>query len=87
MSEPAAAAAPPFTGEMAIMGREGDTKVMWDRAKSVEVDVAKATFEKLRKDNYSAYLVNDKGDQKGPPVTAFDPAAERYIFVPPMQAG
>lgn len=77
----------PFTGEMAIMGREGDTKIMWDKTKPVEVDVARSNFEKLRKEGYSAYAVSDKGDKKGETVREFDPNAERYVFVPPMQAG
>jgi len=80
-------AAAPYTGEMAIMGREGDTKVMWDKTKPVEVDVARSTFDKLKKDGYSAYAVSDKGDKKGEAVRDFDPHAERLIFVPPMQAG
>lgn len=77
----------PFTGEMAIMGREGDTKVLWDKTKPIEVEVAKITFDKLIKDGYSAYAVSDTGDKKGSPVREFDSNAERLIFIPPMQAG
>jgi hypothetical protein len=77
---------PSFTGEMAVMGKEGDTKIMWDKAKPTEVDVARMSFDKFIKDGYSAYSVNDKGDKKDQ-VRAFDPESERYIFVPPMQAG
>ena len=78
----------PFTGEMAIMGREGDTKVMWDKTKPIEVEVAKMTFDKLIKDGYTAYTVsNDDPHKKGSPIREFDSNTERLIFVPPMVAG
>jgi len=80
-------AAPPYTGEMAIMGREGDTKIIWSKTTPVEVDVAKMAFDKLKKDGYSAYSVSDNGDKKGDPVKDFDPNMERLVMVPPMQAG
>lgn len=78
---------PSHTGEMAVMGREGDTKMMWDKSRPVEVEVAKAGFDKLIKDGYSAYAVSDDGSKKGTPIKEFDPSAERLIMVPPMQAG
>lgn len=74
-------------GEMAVMGKEGDTKIIWDKSKKVEVDNAKASFDRLIKEGYSAFLVaGDKGE-KDRQIKEFDPNAERLIFVPPFQAG
>lgn len=78
---------PSYTGEMAIMGKEGDTKIMWDKSKRVEVDNAKATFERLVKEGYSVFRVAGKEGDKGEQIREFDPDAERLIFVPPLQAG
>lgn len=74
-------------GEMAIMGREGDTKIMWDKSKKTEVDIARATFEKFRKDGYLAFSVTGKDGAKGEQITAFSADEERIIFVPPMVGG
>lgn len=77
----------PKTGEMAIMGKEGDTKHIWDKTKPVEVEAAKQLFDTFIKKGYTAYSVaGEKGD-KDKQVREFDPNAERYIFVPPVQAG
>jgi hypothetical protein len=77
----------PKLGEMAIMGKEGDTKIIWDKSKRVEVDNARANFDRLIKEGYTAFSVaGDKGD-KDKQIRTFDPDAERLIFVPPVQAG
>lgn len=79
--------AKPKLGEMAVMGKEGDTKIIWDKSKKVEVDNAKASFDRLIKEGYSAYSVSGEKGDKDKQVREFDPNAERYIFVPPVQAG
>jgi hypothetical protein len=77
----------PKFGEMAIMGKEGDTKIIWDKSKKVEVDNARANFDRLIKEGYTAFSVaGDKGE-KDKQVREFNPDAERLIFVPPVQAG
>lgn len=74
-------------GAMAVMGKEGDTKYIWDKNNAAEVDVARTTFNGFVKDKkYLAFKVNDKGD-KGEQVREFDPNHERYIFAPPMVGG
>ncbi len=74
-------------GEFAVMGVEGDTKIMWDKSKPAEVKNAEESFKRLRKDGYLAYkVVGDKGD-KGEMLTEFDPNAERIVFSPPMAGG
>lgn len=74
------------THEMAIMGEDGDTKIVWDQDKQDEVDEAKGTFTRLKKKGYIAYSVNRKGD-KGELLESFDPSAERIILAPAMQGG
>lgn len=73
-------------GELATMGRTGDTKLIWDPSKKDEVDAAKRMFDDLRKKSYLAFLVAKKGD-KGEQIREFDPKAERIILAPPMAGG
>ena len=73
--------------EMAVMGREGDTKTMWDPNNADEVDIARRTFEDFRKKGYAAfYAKGEKGD-KAEQMHDFDPKAARIIFVPAMRGG
>ena len=72
---------------MAVMGKEGDTKYIWDRTKPDEVEVARTTFNTFVKTKkYLAFKVNEKGD-KSEQVREFSADEERYIFVPPMVGG
>lgn len=78
---------PPGMGAMAVMGREGDTKHIWDKNKPAEVEAARALFNTLVKDKkYLAFKVVGDGS-KGEQVKEFDANEERFIFVPPMQGG
>jgi hypothetical protein len=73
-------------GELSVMGRQGDTKVIWDANNSDEVENARRTFDDLRKKGFLAFKV--KGDAgKGEQITAFDASAERLILAPPMRGG
>ncbi len=75
-------------GAMAVMGREGDTKYIWDKNNPAEVEVARTTFYSFVKDKkYLAFKVNAAGNKDGEQVRDFDPAHERYIFCPPMVGG
>ena len=73
-------------GEMAILDRTGDTKIIWDSANEDEVEEAKRTFKNLKDKGYAAYSVNKKGD-KGEVIKKFDADAERIIMAPPMVGG
>jgi hypothetical protein len=71
----------------AVMGREGDTKYMWDKNNAAEVEVARSTFNTFVKDKkYLAFKVVGDGT-KGEQVRDFDPNHERYIFAPAMVGG
>jgi hypothetical protein len=69
-----------------ILDATGDTKIIWDAGMPAEVDNARATFEKLRRNGYVAYSVA-KGGEKGEVLRSFDPAAERIILAPQTVGG
>lgn len=73
-------------GQMAIMDRTGDTKLVWDQADDVSMQIAKASFDAAKKKGYLAYSVNKKGD-KGTQVKEFDPSAESLILAPALVGG
>lgn len=74
-------------GELAVMDRTGDTKVVWDPDNEVEVANAKRTFDDLRKKGFLAYTVNERDASKGTHITEFDPEAGKIILSPPIIGG
>lgn len=75
-----------MVGELAILDRTGDTKLIWNSDKPAEVDNARRTFDDLKKKGYLAYSVNREGD-KGEVLKKFDPHAERIIMSAPVVGG
>lgn len=73
--------------ELRIMGRPGDTKVIWDKANADEVKTAKRAFDELVKKRFLAFSVKGKNGDKDQRIYEFDPDAEKVILVPPMQGG
>lgn len=69
-----------------VMDRTGDMKVIWSADNPDEVDVAKATFDKMRKKGHLAYTVKNNGE-KGEVITEFDKTAERIIMSPQLVGG
>lgn len=75
-------------GEMAVMDRSGDLKVIWDKNNPDEVEAARKQFEELTsKKRFLAYRVEGKKGEKGEVIRTFDPDAERIILAPPMVGG
>lgn len=74
------------THVMRVIDPSGDTKIMWDSAREAEVDVARNTFNNLRRKHYTAYSVKKNGEP-GRVITEFDPDAEKIIMSPPMAGG
>jgi hypothetical protein len=75
-------------GVLKVMGRSGDSKVIWDHRNKAETDAARAQFDTLTRSGFKAYSVRDDGTgKKGEPLKAFDPKAEAVILVPPMAGG
>lgn len=79
----------PFDGKhwMAIMDETGDTKIMWSRDNQDEVDVARRTFNDMKKKGYTAFRVTGKDGVAGEQMRDFDPEAERIIFTKPQAGG
>ena len=75
-----------MNGEMSILGREGDTKLIWSSDNADEVEHARKTFEELTKKGFSAFNVKKLGGQ-GERITKFDPEAEKMILVPQFRGG
>ena len=66
--------------------KAGDLKVIWDRTKRDEVDVAREQFDSLLKKGYVAYSVDKKG-AKGKKITEFDKDLEMLILAPGLVGG
>lgn len=76
-----------ITGVAAEMDEKGDTKIKWDKNNPAEVEFARASFDRLvGEKRFLAFSVGRTGS-KGDRIRTFDPAAERILFVPPMQGG
>jgi len=69
-----------------IMDHTGDTKRIWDPTKPVEVEDARASFDRLKKEGYVAFRVDERGEA-GEIMREFDPQAGRVIMRPPMAGG
>ena len=74
------------TGEMAVMGRDGDSKHFWNKDAPIEVKIAKKVFKQYEKKGYRAFSMTEKGDQ-GELMNEFDPEAGCILFMPPMAGG
>jgi len=73
-------------GTLAKLGKEGDTKLIWDPENEDEVSAARNLFDDLKGKGYFAYSVKD-GGEKNEVVDSFDPSIERIIMALPMQGG
>lgn len=74
------------TGEIAIMGSNGDSKHYWNKNNDLETKVAGKVFKKFSKNGYRAFRMTEKGD-KGEIMDEFDASAECILFVPQMMGG
>ena len=80
---------------MAIMGRHGDTKVLWDVADTTAegraaVQEAKRIFTDHRSRGYLAYRVDNRdggGKIGGERITSFDAEATDLLLIPPVVGG
>ena len=72
--------------EMIVLDLTGDTKIIWNPDNPVEVDNAKKTFKRLKKQGYIAYEVRRTGG-KGEVVQEFDQQASKLIMAPQMVGG
>ena len=73
-------------GELSIIDNTGDTKVLWDKNNSDEVEAAEEQFDTLIDKGFMAYAVKKDGD-KGKKITSFKSSAGKIIMVPPIVGG
>jgi len=73
-------------GVIVILDSTGDTKHIWDRNNTVEVEEARSLFDRMKAKGMQAWSVTRKGD-KDQRITEFDPQAEKIIFAPALQGG
>lgn len=74
-------------GELSIMGRPGDTRIMWNPRDRDEVENARRAWDDLvRNKRFLGFRVKRDGE-KGEQVREFDPEASKLIIVPPMAGG
>lgn len=78
---------PQHLSAVGVLGKDGDTKVIWDKNKPAEVEAAREMFDSLRKKNYLAFRVTDEKGTQGEQIREFDPKVERMVMTPQMQAG
>jgi len=72
---------------MAEMGSAGDTKIMWSKDNTDEIEAARKQFNELKAKGFTAFRVVGKSGDKGEPMDTFDPDAERVILTKPMRGG
>jgi hypothetical protein len=70
--------------EMAKDG--GDSKFVWNRNNTVEVEEARELFNRMKARGMQAWSVTRKGD-KDRKISEFDPQAEKIIFAPALVGG
>lgn len=73
-------------GELKVLDRTGDTRIMWDPERPAEVEVAKKAFDEAKKKGHVAYSVTKKGD-KDEVIRDFDPSAGKIIMAPALRGG
>jgi len=73
-------------GQMAILGKEGDTKVIWDPENEDEVEAAEEQFDNLIEKGFKAFKVKKDGD-KSTQIKKFNPSLGKIILVPALVGG
>jgi hypothetical protein len=77
-----------MTGVMENMGREGDTKIIWDSTKPHEVEAARRQFDFLVKEKgYQAFKTDKDGKKLAERIKEFNPEESRMILVPNFAGG
>lgn len=73
-------------GEIRVLDKTGDTKVIWDKENEIEVEVAEDQFYSLLEKGFKAFKVKKDGTA-GQSVKTFNSNEEKYIFVPALVGG
>ena len=74
-------------GILCVLGSSGDTRIIWNKKNSDEVENAKRTFDELvGKKKFAAFSISKLG-RRSKKVTEFDPKIQKLILIPPMSGG
>ena len=73
-------------GELRILGKEGDSKHIWNPDDEDQTKAAKKLFEDLTGKGFKAWRVDKEGDKAGEMKT-FDPKAGKVILTPRIVGG
>jgi len=71
---------------MKILSDKGDERLVWDKENGREAKEAKAKFEDLMKNGYTAFSVDSKG-KKNRKIEEFDVDAQEILMVPKTARG
>lgn len=72
---------------MHVMSHEGDTRTTWAVKDRESVDQARAIFDKLMAEGYTAFQMDGATATTGEQVKSFNEEAVRIIFVPQVVGG
>jgi hypothetical protein len=73
-------------GELRIMGKVGDTKIIFDKDNEDEVEAAREQFDNLLEKGFKAFKVKKDG-KNGRNVKTFNEDESMYILIPPIVGG
>lgn len=73
-------------GAMSIMDSSGHKELQWDKANPEEALAAKAAFERLLEEGYSAFGAHQKDDTKHL-IGQFDATLDEIVMVPRIVGG
>jgi len=73
-------------GQLHILDKTGDSRIIWNVGDTEHVKTAKATFDGLRAKGYSMFSIKADGDTGGR-VDEFKPELEQVIAVPRIVGG
>jgi len=70
----------PKTGEICIMGKEGDIRTTWDKDDPDEVQAVRQLFDSLREKGFACFYVSEAGEEASE-MEEFDPFAGRFTLI------
>jgi hypothetical protein len=73
-------------GEMSVLGKSGDTKVIWDPNSEDECEAAETQFDMLIEKGFKAFKVDKEGN-KATGIKKFNPTLGKIIMVPALVGG
>ena len=74
-------------GVMQILCSLGDDKYSWDPESDKSITDAEKEFNKYLKRGYTAFRMDNDGNEAGRKITKFPPHAARLLFIPRAVGG